>query len=76
MNPFSFSATARLSATRCPRFFRPSAVHRAVLCMGLTAALHGVSSHAQSTAPALSLKEVTVTGNPLGASELIAPAAS
>ena len=51
-------------------------MHHAVICLGLVASLQATASHAQSTEAAVSLKEVTVTGNPLGASDLIAPAAS
>ncbi|MBX3588381.1 MAG: TonB-dependent receptor [Ramlibacter sp.] len=48
--------------------FRCSAVGAAIFSLG-----HAL---AQTPAPASSLKEVTVTGNPLGATDLIAPAAS
>ena len=49
--------------------FLPSAVPRAVLLLAFSCGF----AHAQTAAS--SLKEVTVTGNPLGASDLIAPAA-
>ncbi|MBC7610203.1 MAG: TonB-dependent receptor [Polaromonas sp.] len=42
-------------------------------CLGVAVALPGSPVQAQSLAP--TLKEVTVTGNPLGATDLIAPAA-
>ncbi|MBC7548991.1 MAG: TonB-dependent receptor plug domain-containing protein, partial [Polaromonas sp.] len=42
----------------------------------MAASLQAVTSHAQTAAPGASLKEVTVTGNPLGATDLIAPAVS
>ena len=48
------------------------AVHHAAVCLCMAASLQAASSHAQTA----SLKEVTVTGNPLGAADLIAPAAS
>ena len=48
------------------------AVHHAAVCLCMAASLQAASSHAQVA----SLKEVTVTGNPLGATDLIAPAAS
>ena len=56
--------------------FSPSSVHRAVFVLGVAATLHCGAAHAQSPAPVPtpSLKEVTVTGNPLGATDLIAPA--
>lgn len=50
--------------------------HRSALCTALSAAgwaLFCAPTVAQ-TAPPTSLKEITVTGNPLGSSELIAPA--
>ena len=49
------------------------AVWRCVLLLGTAAAPHPGQALAQ--APATSLKEVTVTGNPLGTMDLIAPAA-
>lgn len=55
-------------ALRAAPFLR-GAVPRAVLALTLSWGL----AHAQTDAP--SLKEVTVTGNPLGATDLIAPAA-
>ncbi|MFM9900664.1 MAG: TonB-dependent receptor [Polaromonas sp.] len=48
------------------------AVHHAAVCLCMAASLQVASGHAQVA----SLKEVTVTGNPLGAADLIAPAAS
>lgn len=51
-----------------PIFFRCSAVCAAVLTLG-----HAV---AQTPSSPTTLREVTVTGNPLGATDLIAPAAS
>ena len=54
-------------------FVRSSrAVHHAAVCLCVAASLQAASSQAQVA----SLKEVTVTGNPLGATDLIAPAAS
>ena len=54
-------------------FLRSSrAVHHAAVCLCVAASLQAASSQAQVA----SLKEVTVTGNPLGATDLIAPAAS
>lgn len=48
-------------------------VQRAVLVLGTAAALQCSVARAQEPAP--SLKEITVTGNPLGAIDLIAPSA-
>jgi len=65
MKPF-FSNSASGAAP-----FLPRAIPRAVLLL----ALSGGFAQAQTGAPASELKEVTVTGNPLGATDLIAPAA-
>ncbi|MEO6319150.1 MAG: Plug domain-containing protein, partial [Polaromonas sp.] len=56
-----------------PALFSRNSVQRAVLDLGTAAALQ--CSLAGAQAPAPSLKEITVTGNPLGATDLIAPAA-
>ena len=48
------------------------AVHHAAVCLCMAASLQTANGHAQTA----SLKEVTVTGTPLGAADLIAPAAS
>ena len=71
---FSPGATVRSAfAPQTIPFARSGrAVHHAAMCLCLSASLQAVSSHAQVA----SLKEVTVTGNPLGAADLIAPAAS
>lgn len=53
--------------------FRCSAVCAAVFALGQAAAQSTVPS---TPTPDASLREVTVTGNPLGATDLIAPAAS
>ena len=53
--------------------FHRSAVALAALSAVSTLSLLAWPAHAQSEAAAPSLKEVTVTGNPLGATELIAP---
>ncbi|UUZ75094.1 TonB-dependent receptor [Polaromonas sp. P1(28)-13] len=71
MNP-SFSNGAH-HAGFCAALFSPSTVQRAVLALGSAAALCVGTASAQQAAP--SLKEVTITGNPLGATDLIAPAA-
>ena len=68
----SFSRTER-AATRIPRFAH-TAVQRAVLSLGVAAWLACGLTHAQTATPALAttLKEITITGNPLGATDLIA----
>ncbi len=87
MKPIFFSAAALAPAATAisrPAFhtsrrfwcLRRSAVHQAVVCLGLASALHHTVSQAQTAAPAVSLTQVTVTGNPLGATDLIAPAAA
>lgn len=66
---------ARPGAPLFPHHF----VQRAVLTLGAAAALQCGPASAQTPTPAMpevgSLKEVTITGNPLGATDLIAPAA-
>ncbi len=59
-------------------YFSQSPVQSAVLALGAVAALHSVQVHAQISVadPAPTLKEVTVTGNPLGSSDLVAPTSS
>jgi iron complex outermembrane receptor protein len=56
-------------------YFSQSPVRAAVLALGAVAALHSLHAHAQTNVgePAATLKEVTVTGNPLGSSDLVAP---
>ena len=59
-------------------YFSQSPVRVAVLAVlgyGAVAMLHSPHAHAQVNAGALAptLKEVTVTGNPLGSSDLVAP---
>ncbi|MEO6016934.1 MAG: TonB-dependent receptor, partial [Polaromonas sp.] len=71
-SPF-FSGAAGTRAGAAVPSYHP--VQRAVLLLGTAAALHAGHAGAQVPAPAPSLKEVTVTGNPLGTMELIAPAA-
>lgn len=53
--------------------FSRNAIPLAVLGLGAFAALQCGSANAQAPAP--ELKEITVTGNPLGATDLIAPSA-
>ena len=78
MKPKSFKRFARVGgfAAPSPIVFSPSSIRRAVFAVGAAATLHCGAAHAQSPAPAPtpSLKEVTITGNPLGATDLIAPA--
>ena len=50
-----------------------SALQLAVLAMGTAAGLHASPANAQTPEPAL--KQVTITGNPLAATDLIAPGA-
>jgi iron complex outermembrane receptor protein len=52
--------------------FSRNSVQRAVLALGTAAALQCGMAGAQTPAP--SLKEITITGNPLGTTDLIAPA--
>jgi iron complex outermembrane receptor protein len=56
-------------------YFSQSPVRAAVLALGALAVLHSPHAHAQTSAnePAPTLKEVTVTGNPLGSSDWVAP---
>lgn len=69
--------SSQILLPRSIRFRNKRAVHITVVSMATLAVFHGVDAGAQTpsaTSPA-SLKEVTVTGNPLGATDLIAPAA-
>jgi len=77
-NKLLFSAAERRPVARQHFSFvhAPRSVHHAALCVCLAASLQAMPSHAQTAAPVASLQEVTVTGNPLGAADLIAPAAS
>ncbi len=56
-------------------YFSQSPVRVAVLTLGAVAVLHSLHARAQTNVgePAATLKEVTVTGNPLGSSDLVAP---
>ncbi len=56
-------------------YFSQNPVRVAVLALGAVAVLHSLHARAQTNVgqPALTLKEVTVTGNPLGSSDLVAP---
>lgn len=56
--------------------FRCSAVCAAVLALGHAAAQTSTPGAPSSVPPDTTLREVTVTGNPLGAADLIAPAVS
>ncbi|MGH8035042.1 MAG: hypothetical protein ACREO9_07450, partial [Lysobacterales bacterium] len=71
MNPPFLSGAA--STSPGVALFSRTIVQLAVLALGTAAALQSGWANAQTPAP--SLKEVTVTGNPLGATDLIAPAA-
>ena len=83
MNPSFFNGAGRSrchtnrTATCIPRFAH-SAVQCAVFSLGAAAWLACGYAHAQTTTPAqaATLKEVTITGNPLGAADLIAPTVS
>ena len=75
MKSLFLNGVAHAIAFPCPvhPLFSRNSVQRAVRALGTAAALH--CSLASAQAPAPSLKEITITGNPLGATDLIAPAA-
>ena len=75
MNPLFFNGVAHAQVYPRPAspLFSRNGVQRAVLALGAAAALQCGMAGAQTPAP--SLKEITVTGNPLGATDLIAPSA-
>ena len=83
MNPPFFTGAMRAHgragsvAAGFPRFACSAAQH-AAFSLGAALWLAGGPAHAQTAAPAqaATLKEVTITGNPLGATDLIAPTAS
>ena len=83
MNPSLFDGAGRSrrhagrAAIGISRFAH-SAEQRAVFSLGAATWLSCGAVHAQATAPAqaTTLKEITITGNPLGAADLIAPAVS
>lgn len=56
--------------------FRTSAVGAAILSLGSLALAQPAPGAASATSAAPSLREVTVTGNPLGAADTVAPAAA
>ncbi len=74
MKPLFFNGVAHAHVYPRPAspLFSRNGVQRAVLALGAAAALQCGMAGAQTPAP--SLKEITVTGNPLGATYLIAPA--
>ena len=77
MNPPILFGRARNGASCLPRphAFHRSHIHEAMLALGAMAAFHCDPAAAQTTeASGPTLNEVTVTGNPLGSSDLIAPA--
>ena len=83
MNPSFLNGAVRNRShvdyhTTCVPGFPHSAMQRAVFSVGAAAWLACGSVQAQTATPAPSatLKEVTITGNPLGATDLIAPTVS
>ena len=77
MNPAILFGHARSCASCPPRHhaFSRSYIHAALLALGPMAALHCNPAAAQAAAASEpTLNEVTVTGNPLGSSDLIASA--
>ena len=74
MKSLFFNDVAHADVEPRPAIFSGNCIQRAVLALGAAAAMQsGFASAQQAAEP--SLKEITVTGNPLGAAELIAPAA-